>query len=266
MKVNEFAKRIGLPNSTIRFYDRIDITESTRVETNNYRNYNHLDALNIYSAQSLRGFHFSIDKTKQTLNSNLAECIENFNNEEKELELEILRSKQRLSRLQEIMRFVDQAEKTHNQCFEYDVDDYYMVESFGQAEEKKLSEREKKSIEELSDALPFSYVAIHIRKEDILNGKDRIPTQVGLGILENKRKLIGLDLDSSVQKFQGGKKLSVYAYVEDPFLLDRSLLLPVLEKLEKEGKELRDFYGRLYISYTENNIRFHGITVGCSID
>lgn len=266
MKVNDFAKRIGLPNSTIRFYDRIEITESERTAHNNYRNYNNLDALNIYSAQSLRGFNFSIEDTKKALNSGMKEVAEFVAIREEELELEILKSKQRLDRLKEVVSFVEMAESHHNQVFEYTVDDHYMVESFGESVSKKLTALEKKTIEDLSNALPFSYVAIHIRKEDLLAESDIIPTQIGLGILEHKRAEIGLELDSKVKKVQGKKCLAIYAKVEDPFNIDRKVIQPILDEVQKMGLEVKDFYGRLYITYTENGKKFHGITVGYSIE
>ena len=58
MKVNEFSKLIGIPDSKIRYYDRKGLISSDRKE-NNYRDYDMTDALNLYHAQMLRSFEYS---------------------------------------------------------------------------------------------------------------------------------------------------------------------------------------------------------------
>ena len=60
MKVLEFAKRLGIPASKIRFYDRQGITQSRRGSENNYRQFTEQDALVIYNAQMLRSFDMSV--------------------------------------------------------------------------------------------------------------------------------------------------------------------------------------------------------------
>ena len=60
MTVKEFSERTGVPPSKIRFYDRENIIQSGRKETNNYRSFSDSDALNIYNAQMLRSFDFGL--------------------------------------------------------------------------------------------------------------------------------------------------------------------------------------------------------------
>ncbi|MCR5606287.1 MAG: MerR family transcriptional regulator [Treponema sp.] len=60
MTVKEFSALLGISTSKIRFYDRLKIIEGNREADNNYRNFSNIDALNIYNAQMLRSFNFSI--------------------------------------------------------------------------------------------------------------------------------------------------------------------------------------------------------------
>lgn len=53
MYVNEFARRLGLTASKMRYYDRSGLYQSRRGE-NNYRDFTDADALDAYLAQSLR--------------------------------------------------------------------------------------------------------------------------------------------------------------------------------------------------------------------
>ena len=44
MKVYEFATRLGIPASKIRYYDRNGVISGKRLEKNNYREYDRIDA------------------------------------------------------------------------------------------------------------------------------------------------------------------------------------------------------------------------------
>lgn len=266
MKVHEFAKRIGLPNSTIRFYDRENITASGRNKSNNYRDYQNLDALVIYSAQSLRGFNFSMEDTKKLLNSDVLEYSQLMKQKEAELELDILRSKQRLKRLKEMTSCMDIVEKIPNQVFEYDLGEHYIIKSFGDDIKQNLNAVQKKTIADLSEALPFSYVALHIKKENILAQSKFIAVQIGLGILERKRKEIDLQIDKSIECIGSKRVLALYAKVKNPFLIERKIIQPILERLEESNKDIKDFYGKLHISYTEKGEKFYGIMIGCAME
>ena len=39
MKINNFAKRLGLPTSKIRYYENIGLIKGDRQEKNNYRDF-----------------------------------------------------------------------------------------------------------------------------------------------------------------------------------------------------------------------------------
>ena len=62
MKVNEFARQLGIVSSKVRYYDRMGLIQGER-QDNNYRNFTPQDALNIYHAQMLRSFDMSIQES-----------------------------------------------------------------------------------------------------------------------------------------------------------------------------------------------------------
>lgn len=71
MKVNEFARQLGIVSSKVRYYDRMGLIQGER-QDNNYRNFTPQDALNIYHAQMLRSFDMSI---QESLNAKMKNWI-----------------------------------------------------------------------------------------------------------------------------------------------------------------------------------------------
>ena len=71
MKVHDFAKRLGLPDSSIRYYDRMGLIQSGRQKENNYRHFTEQDALAIYHARMLRSFDMSVQEAEEKLEMKL---------------------------------------------------------------------------------------------------------------------------------------------------------------------------------------------------
>ena len=62
MKVHDFARRLGLPDSKVRYYDQAGLIRGGRQKENNYRDLTGQDALNIYHAQMLRSFGMGVQE------------------------------------------------------------------------------------------------------------------------------------------------------------------------------------------------------------
>lgn len=60
MKVHDFAKCLGLPDSKVRYYDRSGLIQGGRQKENNYRDLAQADALSIYHANMLRSFGMGV--------------------------------------------------------------------------------------------------------------------------------------------------------------------------------------------------------------
>ena len=63
---SEFAQRLGVPVSKIRYYDRLGLGQTERSEENNYRNFEPDDALEYGNALMLRSFDMNLKEISQT--------------------------------------------------------------------------------------------------------------------------------------------------------------------------------------------------------
>ena len=64
MKIKEFAKRTGISESNIRYYDDICLLKENRSE-NNYRDFDKSDAIDLYRIKMLRSYGMSIGELKE---------------------------------------------------------------------------------------------------------------------------------------------------------------------------------------------------------
>ena len=101
MKVNEFARQLGIVSSKVRYYDRMGLIQGER-QDNNYRNFTAQDALKIYHAQMLRSFDMSIQESLNAENEELEEIDRWVGTHELELEKQIHQQEIKLQRLKEM--------------------------------------------------------------------------------------------------------------------------------------------------------------------
>ena len=99
MKVHDFAKRLGLPDSSIRYYDRMGLIQSGRQKENNYRHFTEQDALAIYHARMLRSFDMSVQEALEAKDQELSTIDGWVSSHIQELERQLDWEKMRLTRL-----------------------------------------------------------------------------------------------------------------------------------------------------------------------
>lgn len=142
-----------------------------------------------------------------------------------------------------------------------ELDDQYSVWNFG-TEDQKLTEPQKEALQVLAETMPFSYIAIKITGESIIRGTEELDICIGLGILKRNQQKIGLELTEAFELIEGGVHKGLFLAAEDPFVITRTDILPLIEEMEKCGVLGNDLTGRIYISYMENDKFVHGIGVG----
>lgn len=261
MKVNEFSKRLGIPKSKIRYYDRVGLINGDR-QDNNYRNFSNLDALEIYNAQLLRSFDMSIEDTINAKGQTLDEINGWFYERAEELEEIIQREQMKLLRIQTMQEYFEIVNKKHMELTTYDLDDSYNIFSLNS---KDPSEDIFEAMEILADIMPYSYVAVRISKDSIYDDTDRLDVAIGLGILEKNKQKLNIELPKSIKKTKGGQKLNIALEVEDPLGITKEQLSPLIKNMTDNNEELEcDLVGRIYISYMKNDRFVHGIGLGAT--
>lgn len=265
MKVNDFAKRLGIGSSKVRYYDRIGLIQGDRCEDNNYRDFSDLDALNIYHAQMLRSFDMSVQESLAAKNKGLNQISSWVEDHISDLEEEIRQQEMRLFRLREMQEYFTMIQDSKSLLTEHDLDENYNVWNFGKHID--LDDVTLSTIKLLSDAMPFSYIAIKISKESILSNQENLDVSIGLGMLERNRKKLGLIFPNQIKKAEKHHILQILVLSDDPFNMKREDLKPLLEEAEKRHIEINeDIVGRIYISYIENGSFVHVIGLSIPLD
>ena len=247
MKIKEFAKRTGISESNIRYYDDICLLKENRSE-NNYRDFDKSDAIDLYRIKMLRSYGMSIGELKERekmQKEDLSLWIDG-NIEKLNKEIDILNKK--LNRYMTIKSYVDDTvSKNKTKVFE-DFYGQYIVYTFG--DDVSQDSINYKDVKILSDNMPYTYTAIKISKESILNNKPSVT--IGYGILDINRELLQLDLSESMT-YIGRHSLIQYMFEkEDVTSFTMEELKPLIDYMVNHGG-IEDITGRIYFSYQDKN-------------
>lgn len=263
MKVNEFARQLGMVSSKVRYYDRMGLIQGER-QNNNYRNFTPQDALNIYHAQMLRSFDMSIQESLSAKNEELEAIDQWVGAHVTELEEQIRWQEIKLLRLKEMRAYFQMMKDGRERIAQFSRDNSYNVWNFGTGAVRTPGVQ--KAVEILSENMPFSYIAIKIGLQSVIEDRRPLDVSIGLGILERNKKKLDLKLPAEVERKEGGEILQYMLEISDPFQLTRSDLKPLLAECRQRNIELKeDLIGRIYLSYMKNGMFVHGIGVSAEL-
>ena len=265
MKVKEFADRIGLPCSKVRYYDRAGMICGDRIKENNYRDFTALDALHIYHAQMLRSFDMSVQEVITAQSEELTQIDNWIDCHAQELDEIIRLETAKLHRLKEMQAYFSMMQRTVSNFIEYELDDSYNIFNFGKGTMPSKDELETVAL--LASNMPFSYVAIKVSKESIEQIQEPLAVSIGLGILKRNQEKLKLNIPESIPLQPGGKILHILIETANPFELQRSDLQPLLDEVyHRQGRLIGDLIGRLYISYMKDGTFVHGIGLSAILE
>lgn len=261
MKVHEFAARLGIPASKIRYYDRNGIISGKRLAKNNYREYDMIDALDIYNALMFRSFDMSINQAAEiNEDCRLKDVNDWLSRHILEVEQQIALEKIRLDRLQQMKAYFTEIKEGQTRVEKFQLQKNYEVWTFGTENEPDM--KTVQLAKTLAKHLPFSYVALKIPEKSLFKDHN-YQVQAGLGILEENRIRCGIDLQDAAFETAGAERLTIWLEKENPFLLTHSDLEPIFEEACRQNVELfGDAMGRMYLSYTADGRRVHCFALG----
>ena len=260
MKVNEFAERVGMTPSKVRYYDRQGLIRSER-SGNNYRNFTSSDALDIYHAQMLRSFDMTIQESIEAQERNLKQIDDWLSGRMDKLEEMIRWEEMKLTRLHEMREYFRLINQGDSRIVPHELDGQCCVWNFG-SQEQSLSKAQKEALQILAERMPFSYIAIKISGESIRRGGEMLDVSIGLGILRRNQQKIGLKVMEGFEVIESGVHKGLFLAAEDPFAITRTDILPLIHEAEKAGRPGIDLTGRIYLSYMKDGKFVHGIGLG----
>ena len=255
MKINEFAKRLGLPNSKIRYYEKIGLINGNRQDKNNYRDFKNEDALEVYSALMLRSYGMGIQECFDAKRENIDEInswIEKYIEKTKQ---EIKRQEMLLVRLRTIESYSEMFRIDPNQIHIRYLSVPYEIWTFGK--NITLTKQHYRDIEVLMNNMPYSYACIRVTKESILSDGEDLDVSLGVGILKENTDMLNIEIPSANKRNEGNILEQIFE-MEDPFQIKKSDIKPLLEKIEELNIELTDLIGRIYVCYDKNGKTVYG--------
>jgi len=263
MRVNDFAKTLGLPASKVRYYDQQGLIRGSRGE-NNYRHFTPQDALDIYHAQMLRSFDMSIQESLTAKTSPLSEIDGWVTGHIDDMEKAIRLQEMKLHRLREMRAYFQKIQDPLRLLTPRDRHKSYNIWNFGAVD--PLPPDQLALIRQLAAVMPFSYIAVRVSRESILRGGEELEVSMGLGILERNRAKLGLQIPTDTPCLDAQPILEYLIETPDPFSLTRSDLKPLLDEMERQHLPLElDLVGRFYISYMKNGQFVHGLGLGLNL-
>lgn len=266
MKVHEFSRRLGIPPSKVRYYNRSGMYESNRRSENNYRDFTEQDALDVYNAQLLRSFDMSMKESVQAIQEYGLEQICGWLDEHIcEAEEEIRLAEIRLARLQQMRRYYTNIPQREGKATLLTCGKSYSICTFGSC--AVISDEVLEIAAHWGERMPFTYVALTIPRESLLGEEERLSVGIGLGILEENLSWCDLPVSDAMDCFPEGECLSVFLEREDIFSLTRRDILPLFEEAAARKKKIvSGATGRIFLSYRKDSRLFHGFTLRVRVE
>lgn len=261
MIASEFAQRLGVPVSKIRYYDRLGLGQTERCEENNYRNFEPDDALEYGNALMLRSFDMNLKEISQTQSGQSVNEMGIWLEEHvRELEEHLRLEQIRLARLREMQRYWRTLGCGTGKATFTDQLANYEIWSFDLSRE--LTREEILGAQELTRRLPYSYIAAKIPAESLAHD-DVFHPILGVGILERNCSACSYTPPACAVHYGSGNMLTCMFEKESFKAMTREELEPMYALArQKHIEPYGDMIGRFVYSHTLNGKRLHGLWMG----
>ena len=255
MKVNDVSKLLGMPDSTIRYYERQHCLLSER-SANNYRDFDICDVIDLHYISSCHRLGLSLSKTKECMEKgesffeNIDEYLADYQRQIEELQSKIERIK--------VLRSYSLLGKLNEAFILEEVGAMYNLWDYSKGEVNKSCQDSKK----LFECIPYSYMALKISKEEVAKGLIE-NIDFGIGIMESYYHKFNLDIRLA-EKRESGKAVYMEFECIDPSLISTDDLKPMIVYMKEHELEARSYYlAHIYLSSREKGQ--HLYRVGISV-
>ena len=264
MKIKEFAKRTGVPDTKIRYYSKLGLVQNERKNENNYRDLSEKDALTFYYLQILRAYDVPLALIAPEYEGKRIDEITWTQTRIAELEEEIRLATEKLERFRRLQDDCIRMEHNVGKVQEAGAISSYNIWNLGS--DIHLDDQDEEELEALASLFPYSYIGIHVSKESVLNKTENLDVQLGLGILLSEAEKLGLELNRE-EHMTSTKKGLIFTYqTYDPLVLERNTIKPFLDELSRRGLEVQsDLIGRIYLINRKEDQLLYTVSIGAEI-
>jgi DNA-binding transcriptional MerR regulator len=213
--IGKIAKLLGVSTDTIRHYKNLQLLHPY-TSPNGYLKYDSRDALITLLTKELSSMDMPLADIKCTIEDN---SINQFNDwldvRHVELEMELKRIQDELTRLQEIKKYTGYGIELLDCIDEFNGADIYSLPIFGSENVNEKFEL----VKEWVNFFPFSYISVNLPQNELNDDSfdQNYTTSVGIGVVKKYAEEFSLTTNRFVNRTEGGLCLRTCIVVEDLF-------------------------------------------------
>lgn len=204
--VKEFSAMVGMPYSSLRYFERINLLKPKKQE-NNYRSFTHLDAFILNRFKFFRSLGLTVDDSLDLIEeSNVNSVIKKLDNRECEIKKEILKLQEQIIGIENTRKNLEYVKNEENKYeIKFVKDKVFIPASKGL--DFTISKYDVFS--KFVEMLPISEYCSRIKNRYIFD-KENIKKDYGISIDLDVARERGIDLNNEGEILKMGKCLVYY--------------------------------------------------------
>lgn len=205
--VKEFSAMVGLPYSSLRYFERIELLKPKK-ESNNYRSFTHFDAFILNRFKHFRSLGISVEDSLELIEkSDVDSVIEKLNERKNEIEKEIKKLNEQLEGINNTRKNLEIVKSGGNNYeIKYIKDKVFIPASKG----LDFTISEYDTFSKFVDMLPISEYCSRIKNAYIYD-RDMIQKDYGISMDLDVAIEKGIDLSNQGEVLKMGKCLVYYS-------------------------------------------------------
>lgn len=248
--IGEFSSMLGVTPETLRLYEKYNILNPEKNQSNRYRYYHDLDARKLLMSRWYRGIGLTVQETADLVkDADLQKSLFKIGDIENNLEKEIRYKTLKLKRIMEIRKELNMIDYHLNQCFTIETQGIFRIKQTVCNDLLKNRTLEKITSQWMN-YLPYTFFSFKIPEKTWLNAPLLDDYSWGLAISEEHAKVIGpIELNDQIEYLKPQTCVSAVILSDQHHLLSKEHLMLIMEYMEKNHFQIAgDITGQLLVN------------------
>lgn len=229
--VRQFRDMVGIPYSSLRYYERIGLIKPLRNPDNNYRAYTAIDAFLLNRFKFYRSIGLDVKKSIELIYNQDKEILSQYIGEqEMKLKNEIFLCAQQLKSIRKLKKDIISTEKEANYSIDYMCDKYFLPASKG----SDFSASTFDDFSKWADLLPVTSYCKRLKVEDFHVASNR-ELDYGISIDASNIHLLDKKFTTKAEFIKGGKCIKFYSTKFNFPKISVSIIENTLEYIRENG-------------------------------
>lgn len=237
--VRQFCDMVGVPYSSLRYYERIGLLKPKQDEQNNYRAYTPKDAFMVNRFKFYRSLGFEVKEAIGFIeNEDETYFINKMNEQELNIKKQMFMLQNQLTTVRSIKDNIRRAKNEENYELGYLKDKLFLPASQGKNFSVSTYDRFSKWV----DLLPITTYCKMINKDDFINAsltdEKELVMHYGIAINEEDAHLLDHEEREKAKKLKGGQCIIFYSNKFNYAMIDKGVVEEVKSYIKEQGLEI----------------------------